>query len=151
MEQYSEIISFTHFSFLLLDFNLMCVIKTWCKKTLYLLIVVFATILYQWNIITEQVPASSQNSNIDYYFYRGDCNGFLFMAQMVECMKHAPRAKDSPTCWGVRQTHLHTLWVFDASWNSSLAHKYLKRRVHENQHFCYIKLTCVLLLFCMVN
>lgn len=44
-----------------------------------------------------------------------------------------------------------SLQAFDASWNASLAHKYLKRRVHENQHFCYNKLTCVRLLFCMLN
>lgn len=30
----------------------------------------------------EQVPDSSLNTNIG-YFYRGDCNGFLFIAQMV--------------------------------------------------------------------
>lgn len=39
----------------------------------------------------EQVPAGScQNTNIDYYFYRGNCNGFLFISQMVvhkACMK----------------------------------------------------------------
>lgn len=102
-----------------------------------------------WQLLgaAEQVPDSSQNTSTGSYFYRGDCDGFLFIAQMFS----ARRVKDSPTSWGVRQTYLHTLWVFDASRNSSLAHKYLRGRVHENQHFCYFKLTCVLLLFCMVN
>lgn len=59
-------------------------VKDGCKKLCLIGFAYSARLtLYMLMGTAEQVPDSSRNTSIDCYFYRGDCNGFLFIAQSV--------------------------------------------------------------------